>query len=485
MEDKKIIDKILEIVSIIKYNGEKRDFIEKALKKFLITPKEDFSLESEIKSIFENKDLLDKNTGNRKINNIFTTEEIFEMQDYILTIDASPEDLLFYLFEKYALYDSKLKSELGVTITDIIQFSLLLDNIYHFDLIAGDYQFNQNIFSSKEETYYPYNLQHPDEESIKTSEMASFITKESFIFFLEKGFKGQDLNNITKNIDILFDLISFDRPDIVQDNKLRFQEKPLFRIDNETFILLNTVHLLFGLPYRLDALLNKYSWYTNNKGKNFEKVVFKVLDEINENKRIEGEFFKDIGYKNGQLDGLINFDETSWFIECKGRIPRSDSFKGDISSVNHDIKRGVEDAEDQALKAIKESEIENKIGEKEVKKNKGILIIVEGMYPNLNQNPITQFKRKDENYPRYIISFLTLMEILRQYDIYYLKKFLDWRSDPEMPIYCMSELDYWDYFTSMQNGLEKKEGYEMAKKKNIRVIFNGRRFNAPKFIKDE
>ncbi|MGY4883949.1 MAG: hypothetical protein ACP5NZ_00015 [Nanobdellota archaeon] len=485
MEDRDIINKILEIVAIIKYNGEQRDFIEKALKKFLIDPKENFSLESEIKSIFEDKDILNKNGDKRELNNLFTTEELFEIQDYILTIDASQEDLLFYLFEKYTPYDSKLKEELGVTITDIIKFSLLLDNIYHIDLIAGDYQFNENIFSSKENAYFPYNLQFPDENSRKTSEMASFVTKETFTFFLKKGFKEDGLENIIENIDILFDLVSFDRTDIIKDNKLRFQEKPLFRIDNENFILINIVHLLFGLPYRLDSLLNKYSWYTDNKGKNFERVVFKILDEINKNKRIEGEFFKDIEYEDGQLDGLINFHDISWFVECKGRIPRSNSFKGNILSVNKDIERGIEDAEEQALKAIKESEKENKIGGRDVKTNRGILIIVEGMYPNLNQNPMTQFKRKDENYPRYIISFLTLMEILRQYDTYFLKRFLEWRSDPEMPIYCMSELDYWDYFTSMQGGLEKKEAYDAAKRKNIKVIFNGKRFNSPKFIKED
>ena len=77
------------------------------------------------------------------------------------------------------------------------------------------------------------------------------------------------------------------------------------------------------------------------------------------------------------------------------------------------------------------------------------------------------------------------MEILRQQDSYYFNKFLKWRSDPEIPIYCISELDYWDYFTQMQNGLDKKEAYDKAKKKNIRIIFNGKRFNAPKYIKED
>lgn len=485
MKDNEIIDKILEIVTLIKYNGEHREFIEKALKKFLISPRENFSLEDEIKSIFENKDLLNKPEAKRDLHNFFTKEEVFEIQDYLLTIEAGYEDLIFYLFEKYTPYDSKLKEAIGVTATDLLRFSLLLDSIYHVDLIAGDYQFNDNVFSSKENAYYPYNLKFPDERSKEVSKMASFVTKETFGLFLKKGIPGQDLTSIIDNLDLLFNLISFDRKDILEDNKLRFQEKPLFRIDNETFIIINSVHLLFGLPFRMENILNEYTWYTNSKGKNFEKVVFNVLEDINKNKRIGGVFIKDIEYDNGQLDGLINFEDFSWFIECKGRIPRSKSFKGNNLSVNKDIERGIEDAEDQALKAIKESEKENKIGTIEVKKNKGILIIVEGMYPNLNQNPMMQFKRKDENYPRYIISFLTLMEMLRQYDIYYLKKFLEWRSDPEMPIYCFGELDYWDYFTSMQGGLEKKEGYDAAKKKNIKVIFNGKRFNAPKFIRDD
>ena len=485
--DKWILDKILEITSLIKYNGEKRDFIEKALKKFLINPRKDFSVEKEIEKIFHRKDILKKDTGIKDLKNIFSLNTIFEMQDYILTVDVGLTDLFFYLIEKYKEYDLKLKDEIGITIFEIIKFCSLLQNIYYYDLITGNYEFNRNIFSSKEEAYYAYKLKSPDKKSKQTSERASFISKDAFVYFLENGIKDKKIQSIIDNVDKFFNLLSFTIDDIRRDEKIRFQDKPLLQVNEDSYILINEVHLIFGLPYRLDSLLNKYSWYTNNKGKAFEKVVYKVLNEINQNKRIRGKFFPDIRYgrsKNYQLDGLINFEDFSWFIECKGRIPRSDSFKGKVKSVNQDIKKGVTNAEDQAIRAIRASETNQKIGNKSVKEKKGILIIVEGMYPNLNQNPITQFKRRDEKYPRYIISFFTLMEILRQYDVYYLEKFLEWRSDLDMPIYCMSELDYWDYFTQMQNGLDKKEAYDTAKKRNIRVIFNGKRFNVPKFIKE-
>ncbi len=484
MEDKKIVDKVLEFASLIKYNGEKRDFIEKAIKKFLIDPKDDFSIEDEIKKIFKDSGFLDKKEVKRTLSNFFTIDEAFEMYDYILTIDAGIEDLLFYLIEKYTRYDHNLKKEIGVTVTDLIKFSTTLENIYNYDLIAGNYNLNPNIFNSMEEAYYPYNLQYPDEKGKEVSRMASFITKDALLIFLKKGLKEMDMENIVKNIDFLLGTLSFSREDIIKDPKIRFQEKPLFRIDKENYILINEVHLFFGLPYRLDSLLNNYSWYTDKKGKNFERVAFKVLGEINGNKRIGGEFFSKVNYGSYESDGLINFKDTSWFVELKGRIPRSDSFKGDLKSVSKDIEKGVEEAEVQALRAIKEAEKKGKLGVREVRQNKGILIITEGMYPNLNQNTVMDFKRKDENYPRYIISFLTLMEILRQHDIYYLKQFLEWRSDPEMPIYCFSELDYWDYFTSMQSGLDKKEGYELSKKNHNKIIFNGKRFNAPKFIKN-
>ena len=485
INEREIIDKILEFASLIKYNGEKRDFIEKALKKFLSNPKENFSIEKEIKKIFKNKEILDKKDIKRDLNNFFTAEEMFEMQDYILTIDAGKEDLLFYLIEKYTPYDLKLKEEIGITVTDLIKFSTTLNNIYNYDLISGGYASNPNIFKSKEEAYYPYKLQYFDKENVEISKMASFITKDALLIFLKEGFDKNFMKDVIKNIDILLNLISFSREDIIKDPKIRFQEKPLFRIDKENYILINEVHLFFGLPYRLDSLLNNYFWYTNKKGKDFERVAFKVLEEINRNRKIEGEFFQNIKYGDYESDGLINFEDTSWFVELKGRIPRSKSFKGNINSVSKDIKRGIKNAEEQALRAIKESEKKGKIGDKKIKRNKGILIITEGMYPNLNQNPFMEFKREDENYPRYIISFLTLMEILRQHDIHYFKKFLEWRVDPEMPIYCMSELDYWDYFTQMQNGLDKKEGYELCKKRHNKLIFNGKRFNAPKFIKEE
>ncbi|MFA5142333.1 MAG: hypothetical protein WC471_05165 [Candidatus Woesearchaeota archaeon] len=478
-----IINKILEIVSLIEYNPEKRNDIEKALKRFLINPSPNFLLENEIKERFYKKDYESKE---RDLNNIFQLEEVFEMQDYVLTVDSNLEDLFFYVTEKYSDYNSKLKQEMGISIFEIIKFCTLIQNIYYCDLEIGGHKFNKNIFDSKKEAYYPYNLEFPDLENKKIIETASFISKDAIVYLLKV--KNPEEQSIIKNINQFFDLLSFTIEDILKDNKIRFQDKPLLKIDEESYILINDIHLIWGLPSRLDSLLNNYSWYRDTKGKDFEKVTNRVLDEINRNVKIGGKFFPNIRYGEAniyEMDGLINFKDSSWFVECKGRIPRSDSFKGDLNSIKEDIKCGITNAENQALRAIRESETNQKIGDYIVKEKKGIMIIVEGMYPNLNQNPIIQFERINNNYPRYIISLLTLMEIIRQYDIYYLEKFLEWRSDPAMPIYCMSELDYWDYFTQMQNGLDKKKGYDTAKEKNLKIIFNGKRFNAPKIIKED
>lgn len=488
MEEKGIANKVLEFAYLIKYNGEKRDYLEKALKKFLFDPKENFLIEKEIKDIFEDRSFFNKNVD-RSFDRFFTTEEIFELQDYITSIDADLEDLLLYLFEKYSNYDQSLQREIGVKATDIIKFSAYLNTIYNLDLIAGDYLPNENVFESKEEAYSPDKLKYPSDKEKEISKMASFITKDALILFLKEGFKDEDLERIIKNIDFLLEIISFDLKKIKEDPKLRFQEKPLYKVDSENYILLNAQHLLSGLPSRLDELLNNYPWYRNRKGKDFENFAFKILNEINSKKRIGGTFSSEIKYSTGDkiydLDGLINFDDFSWFIELKGRIPRSKTFKGDSSSVNKDLKRAIKEAEDQAIRAINEAERKGKIGDKTVNEIKGILIITEGMYPNLNQNTALNFERKDNRYPRYIMNFLTFMEILRQRDVYYLKQFLEWRTDPKMPLHCYSELDYWDYFTRMQEGLDKKESYNLAKERNQKLVFIGRRFNAPKYIRGD
>jgi len=478
---------ILDFVSLIKYNGEKRDFIEKALKKFLLNPTKDFNIEKEIEKIFKAGPVPNKKDKPRDINNFFTPEELFEMQDYILTIDIDPQDLVYYITEKYSIYNDSLKSEIGVTVSDIITFSTVLRAIYHFELGAQNYQFNPNIFSSLGEAYYPYILQRPDKASEQVSKMASLLNKGALKLFLEKSKIIEDAKPLIDNLDLLLNLLSFGQEDLVKDNKLRFQDKPLLKLDDETYIIINEIHFLFGLQSRLDSLLNKYQWYRDNKGKIFEKIAYKILSEINKNTGIEGTFyntlFYDVNENRCELDGLINFKDFSWFIECKGRIPRTKSFKGNVDSVKEDIKQAIINAESQAIRAIKESEKVGKIGDIKINDQKGILIVTEGTYPNLNSNPLNYFPKKDEKYPRYIISLLTLMEILRQRDIYYLKQFLEWRCDPKMPLYCMSELDYWDYFTKMQDGLDKKEGYNMAIKNQNKIIYNGNRFNAPKYFK--
>jgi len=487
--DKEIINKIFDFVALIKYNGEKRDILEKGLKDFLLNPDKDIKIEDALKKAFESRTPFNKENTDRDLNNFLTTDELFEIHDYLLTIDADQQDLIYYLSEKYSRYNDKLKSEIGVTVSDIINFSMALRTIYYIDLQAQGYKFNPNVFSSKEEAYGLYNLQYPDENSKKISEMASLLDKEAFIIFLNGVNNDKAMDPLLKNLDFLLNLLSFKQEDLVKDNKLRFQDKPLLKLNDETYIILNEVHLLYGLQSRLDTLLNNYQWYRDVKGMGFEKIALDILEVINKNKRIEGKVNKNINYKVDdslcELDGLINFQDFSWFVECKGRIPRSDSFKGDVISVKRDIEKGITSAEEQALRAIKESEKIGEIGGIKVNTKKGVLIITEGAYPNLNPNPISVFKRKDENYPRYIIGLLTLMEILRQHDIYYLQKFLEWRCDPQMPIHSMSELDYWDYFTKMQRGLDLKEGYDMSVKNHNKVFYIGNRFNAQKHIKGE
>ncbi len=485
--DKKTVNKIFDFVSLIKYNGEKRDYIEKTLKKFLLNPEENFEIEKEIKSVFEKRDLTDKEGFKREMGNFFSPDELFEMQDYLLTIDANPSDLIYYISEKYNPYNAKLKKEIGVGVSDIIRFSIALGNIYQIDLNAQGYKHNPNIFSSKEDAFYPHNLQYPDSVSKEISKMASLLDKKALILFLEESKMLPEVKTIIENLDLLLNLISFTSEELKKDPKIRFQDKPLLKLDEETYVIINEVHLLFGLQSRLENLLNKYTWYSDKKGKTFEKIVFNILEQINKDKRIDGNFFNNINYKienaSYELDGLINFKDFSWFLECKSRIPRPSSYKGDIKSVKKDVTKGITDADYQSQRAIKESEKKGRIGDKEVKEHKGVLIITEGLYPNMNMNPMSVFPKK-HSYPRYIINLLTLMEILRQRDVYYLEKFLKWRCDPKMPLYCFSELDYWDYFTRMQEGLDKKESYDLAIRNNNKIFFNGRRFNAPKYIKD-
>ena len=133
--EKWMLDKILEITSLIRENGEKRDFIERALRSFLANPRKDFFIEKEIEKIFHRKNILKKDINIKDLKNIFSLNEIFEMQDYILTVDVSLEDLLFYISEKYSRYDQKLKKEMGITVSEIIIFCVLLQNVYYQDKI--------------------------------------------------------------------------------------------------------------------------------------------------------------------------------------------------------------------------------------------------------------------------------------------------------------------------------------------------------------
>lgn len=457
--DQKILKTCYEVLAVMRYNSERNPICSEMLKKVLIENKKQINTESFARKI--SQELFNKHRKNdMKDTRAFSSCDHFSFLDSAFVLNTRLDSLkvIEYIQKRYFVYDSLFQNEYPISIEDFVQIAstiilMMDDRCRDLHCSFENYQFNKMEYGDLG------FVKLPDRKYI--SNWAKVIT-----------FSKQDLINHlpNKDIDINFFLRNycFTQTQVQSEPDIRFQEYPIFKVDEDTYILAFPFLLIQCLPQKLEYFLQQIRNYQGVKGKTFENMALELFDNV-----LCKNFRKNFVYapQDGEIDGILEFKNTFWLIECKSRPPSLKSLRGDYKTIRADINKTVKKSEIQIDRALKNRD-KLKIDPAASKKS-GIIIILDGIYPQLNTTTFFCIAPSKLKIPRLIINYFDLMEILSQPNSYLFEEFLEWRTQKNMPLMCNDEMDYWIFFSKYGFNLEVQEGLKNAVKWNNHIMYRG------------
>ena len=455
----KTLSKVYEILAVMRFNPERRPICADVLRDVLIN---DLGETDIVKLARSKKPRIEAGEG-------IDPQKIFKEMDndFILNVRISDLDTLEYLEKRYLPYDKEFRKEYGTTIYDFVVPAQLCLDLQVQRLKRMGFVFDEAIFNGKEE-YADFGLvKMPSKSYVDNWSRLMTISRKEIIEKLPP--------EVSLNVDFFLNNYSFTQADLKADPEIRFQEKPILRLNDDVFVVAFPFLLIRCLPHKLEILLKRSQDYLNDRGHVFENLALEEASKIKCQRFRENLFFE-----GGEIDGLLEFDDSCWFVECKSRPPSLKALRGDGSAIQNDLEKTVGEAEAQATRAYEHLEEFNL--PEQVKKKVGLLVVLEGTYPQLNQNTAFSLAQSNFKQPRLIINYFDLKEIVRQPDAHIFKDFLFWRTQANMPLVCFDELDYWTWFAKSTSDPLRIESFRLAQEKQIRLFYMGDRFNAKKKI---
>jgi hypothetical protein len=336
--------KLNEIISTLSYNSERGYYLEQVLIHFLKNPKVDFDIKSEMKKIV-NKELeeIHKQTRQPQVNQeadfpLGSVDDYFKRQETVLNYNIRPDFAEEYV-QQYLKYDEGKKAKDDLKISLIIR---LFQEIAEISIKKSeDLNFYDEVyaFKSGEELCDFSFMQIPSQRYIDNfSKCMVFNCQECMDRIPDVS--AEDLQNALRQISI---------SNSTDLNELNLLEKPVLQISDQTFQILRPSYLLRGLPQRCRILLMNCERFIRTKGKTFEKVALGLLETIPRSK-----LYKNIMYSNGryELDGILNFKESTWLIECSSHPPSLSALRGNMKAISNDLDKSLWKCEKQATRAF-------------------------------------------------------------------------------------------------------------------------------------
>lgn len=460
--NKKLLDYLYFLSACAKYNPERSIQIEDVFKKVMYNPLLSYNIESNLDEHFkEIKNSISQNT------NILTTlfrdfdrvrSSLFNTDDYNDFIKSVYKPLSRDFLEYYGF-----SLELYCRICTAL-FNYIIMHLFNLEFSFDVYEFkNQGEYADFSFAAIPKKKYRKKWMKAVTFSLDDIISKDQ---------KDDSFQDVTRVIDLL----SFSIADLNNIPKLRFQDKPIIKISETKLFTPFPVYLISNIIQRLETLFLSIRTYRDNKGKFFEKKVMKILNTIPKKKVI-----KNIRYGKFELDGILNLDKVTWFIECSSHPPKFNSYMEDELSIINDINRSISKCEDQALRAIRHKEHPN-IKKHCTHQELGVMIIINGLYPNLNRMIPYEVIPKKSNLRRYIISYFDLLFLMKQPQKHLFDEYLTWRTQDRFPINGIDETDVWTWFLNYYNDPKSIEGFKQAQTNNNSIEYIGNRFMDKRYL---
>lgn len=465
----RFLNELYKILATLNYNNERRKLLEELLKQFLVDIDIEIDIVSKHRDMFDEKRELDKLDSDEKEEKHLKSE--WFKQECLLLSNIPHEYIPEYTI-KFSPFSKDFEKIYGFNMDFMWLFSFKLIEYIEFKKYMIQFEDDVYEFNSKEEySDLGFTALPPTDYVEKWSNVITFDVSE-----LKRIFSG-----IISGYDIELILEILCLTEIPGDGrKIYLPFTPMLRIDSDMVVLLTPWYLTRALPSIYENLFKKSKKYLDHKGKTFEKLAQNTLKALpfkaiafNVNYGNKGEY---------ETDAIVKLNNSLWVAEVTSHPPSSKSLKGDWKSIERDLERSINKCMRQGKRYLKYVNGVHFLYFSEKAKTRGIFIIVDGVYPQLNLNMAIEFFAHEKE-PIYIINWFDLRTLIDQPEINQFEGFLSWRTQQPMPIICFDEKDYWAfYFDRFVKDKEIRKGFEKMQRDEVKLFYISHRFNNKKHL---
>lgn len=472
-----MLKKLYEILSTLHYNSERGEFLEEVLAKFLAERDSQLDIVSAVRQLGDKKMAGIKERQQEIQKGEYSKSEYLKTewftQETMLLSNLSQKFVPEYILGKFTPYAEEFKEHYTFDHNLLWLFAFKFAEYIEFKKMSAGFNEEIYMFKNKQE-YADFGfVELPP--TIYTEHWKNVITinkKEiQRIFFgvLSSG----DLEKVLEILSIRFDNLPND------PKKLHFSLTPFLQTEDD-IILMTPSYLCRSLPLIYEILFKKCKSYLNSKGNSFEKIVQSAFKTTPTQMLC---FNIKYGEKNQfEADAVIAFKQSLWIIEASSHLPSMESLKGDLFHVRCDLNKTVKKCLIQGTRAIQKLNLMSLPSPYKDLNCKGIIIVVDGVYPNLNIEPFIELSLSG-NVPTYVINYFDLMTLLDQPEWENFEDFLLWRTQRPMPILCLDEKDYWNYYFDRYKVFsDQRDAFKTLQQKQSNLFYIGYRFNRKDYL---
>lgn len=469
--DKGSLRKLYEILSTLKYNSERREPLEEILKKFLVEVDPQMDILHESRNLFDRKKELILHSGRMDIHTEFLKAEWFK-QECLLLSNIPHHFIPEYVMQKFLAFSEEFERIYTFNVNSLWVFAFkILEYI----------QFKKATLGSSDEIYkFESKEEYADLGFVKIPSKR-YIEQWKNIITLDKDETKRVLSGAlsTYEIDKVLEIVSLDFECLPKDpREIRFQSKPILQT-NGNLVILTPWYLSRALPSIYENLFKKSSRYLRSKGKPFERMVQNLFKQTP---------FKALAFnlrygKNSQFetDAVVRFKKSLWFIEASSHILSLKSLSGNLLSIKTDLKKTIGKCIVQGKRAIEHLNVPFFPRDSVIK---GVIIVLDGVYPNLNLNTFLKFFN-EKDIPIYIINWFDLVTLVQQPETDLFEDFLLWRTQKPMPVICLDEKDYWGFYFDRYRVLRDiRRAFNSMQKRDIKLFYISYRFNRKDYLQE-
>jgi Holliday junction resolvase-like predicted endonuclease len=464
--------KLYEILATLQYNSERTELLYDVLKHFLAKKDLTLDIPTKAREIFNEKEESLKGMQGAQNEEEFLKSEWFK-QKCLLLLNIPYQYIPEYVMGKFTPFAKDFEDKFNFDMSSLLKFSLGLMEYLNF---------KKHMIGFKNEVYKFNSKNEYADLGFVAVPPKTYIEKWKNIITISISELKRILAGLLSTYEIIkvLTILSIDLKNLNENLKsIEFSLKPILKINEDTLILLTPNSIIRSLPLNYEKLFKSIKKYRESKGISFEMLTQTTLKML----PFRSLTFN-VKYGNGyEVDAILEFKRSIWFVEITSHPPSNKSLEGNLEWIKRDLKKSIMKCIKQGKRCFNYSNELPLFYFFKNEKIKGIFIIVDGVYPQLNLNTAISFFK--EKMPIYIINWFDLRTLISQPELHQFEDFLLWRIQQPMPVISFDEKDYWAFYFDRYTQDKKVRNYfKIMQKKRINTLYISYRFNNKKYLEN-